>query len=137
MRTKSLEAAFRATTYRVETTEGPFDLRVGVSNPAFDAVLRRQGVSCWGVVTACNPGGIQCDGQNPQSRDRLRERLKASGHLHFPAMNLADDETWPAEPGFMLLQASEIELITLASEFSQLAVVYGVVGSAPRLVWTD
>ena len=137
MRTQSLEAAFRATTYRVETSEGPFDLRIGLPNPDFDIFLCRQGGSCWGVVTACNPGGIQCAGQNSQYHDRLQECLKASGYLHFPAANLSDDETWPAEPGFLLLQTSEIELITLALEFSQLAVVSGVVGNAPRLVWVD
>lgn len=132
----AFDTAFRATTYRVETSEGVFELRIGWQNSAFDDFLRSQGVSCWGIVTAHNPGGVRCDDENPLHQKRLQERLQEHGWAHWPACNLADDHEWPAEPGFLLLQVSETEVCNLASEFFQKACVFGVVGSAPRLVWT-
>ncbi|MFZ4534828.1 DUF3293 domain-containing protein [Propionivibrio sp.] len=135
MRTDAIEAAFRATTYRVETIEGVFDLRIGELNSGFDDFLRKQGVSCWGLLTACNPGGVRCDAENPLRQTRLRERLQALGWPCLTACNLADDGLWPAEPGCLLLQVSEKEVCNLAAELFQLACVCGNIGAAPRLVW--
>ena len=135
MRTEALDVAFRATSYRVDTAEGVFDLRIGRPDPAFDDFLRRQGVSCWAVLTACNPGGVRDDDGNRQRRLRLQERLQTLGWSFSLACNLADDRMWPEEPGFLLLQVSEKQVCSLASEFFQLACVCGDVGGAPRLVW--
>ena len=136
MRIAALEAAFRATTYRVETDEGVFDLRIGLSNKMFDVFLRRKDVSCWGIVTAFNPGGIRSDDANLRCHHQLLEKLQASSWIYLPACNLADDEAWPDEHGFLILQASEKEVCNLAAERCQLACVCGDVGTLPRLVWT-
>lgn len=137
MRTEALDAAFRATSYRVDTADGVFDLRVGLPDPAFDDFLRGQGFSCWAVITACNPGGIRDDDGNRLRRQRLQERLQSLGWAFSSACNLADDRMWPEEPGFLLMQVSEQEASYLAAEFLQLACVCGDVGGAPRLVWVQ
>ena len=137
MRTEALDIAFRATSYRVETAEGVFDLRIGRPDPAFDDFLRRKGVSCWAVLTACNPGGVRDDDGNRLRQMRLQQRLQTLRWSYSIACNLSDDSTWPEEPGFLLLQVSEQEVRSLASEFSQLACVCGDVGGIPRLVWVQ
>ena len=137
MRTEALDVAFRATSYRVDTTDGVFDLRIGRPDPAFDDYLRRLGVSCWAVLTACNPGGVRDDDGNRLRQMRLQQRLQTLRWSYSIACNLSDDSTWPEEPGFLLLQVSEQEVRSLASEFSQLACVCGDVGGAPRLVWVQ
>ena len=136
MRTPALEAAFRATTYRVEIPGRSFRLRISQLDPAFDAFLRGRGVSEWCVVTACNPGGLRRDNENPRRAARLAHRIAERGWLGFPACNVADDGDWPDEPGFLLLQVGEAEARRLAAEFRQSACVCGQTGSAPRLVWT-
>lgn len=136
MNADALERAFRATVYRVETNEGCFDLRIDALNPAFDAFLHRQGVTCWGVVTACNPGGRQCpDSDNARNHSWLLEKVRASGWSFCPASNHADDGSWPVEPGVLLMQVSERDVCQLAAEFMQSACVYGEVGSVPHLCW--
>lgn len=135
MRTEALDVAFRATSYRVDTADGVFDLRIGRPDPAFDDYLRRLGVSCWAVLTACNPGGVRYDDGNRLRQMRLQQRLQTLRWSYSIACNLSDDSAWPEEPGFLLLQVSEQEVCTLASEFSQLACVFGDVGGTPRLVW--
>ena len=131
----ALDTVFRATSYQVETDDGIFGLRIGVHDPAFDNFLYRQGVSCWGLLTAYNPGGIRCDAENPLRQMQLLERLQRLGWAYRIACNVADDGGWPAEPGFLLLQISEKDVCSLAVEFSQRACVCGDIGSAPRLVW--
>ncbi|WP_153109925.1 DUF3293 domain-containing protein [Propionivibrio limicola] len=132
---KTLEAAFRATTYRVSTSGGVFDLRIGRRNPAFDAFLRQQGAATWCIVTACNPGGKRSDNENPMRQERLDRYVAGHDWPTFAACNIADDSSWPDEPGYLLLQVSAEDAKKLLVEFSQAACVYGEVGSAPRLVW--
>ncbi|WP_291987061.1 DUF3293 domain-containing protein [Candidatus Accumulibacter sp. ACC007] len=145
-----MEAAFLATTYRVETPESTFDLRIGVVSAGFDEFLRRQSVSLgkpaaagpartaigWGIVTAYNPGERLSDHQNEIRQRRLHERLTALAGACFAARNLADaDADWPVEPSYLVLPVDEQLLAALGREFCQLAVVYGETGLAPRLLW--
>ena len=135
MKTAALDAAFRATCYRVDCAAGVFDLRIGVVNPCFDDFLRAQGVRCWGLITAHNPGGVRCDAQNAARQQALLSRIESSSWPWLPACHLADDGRWPAEPGVLILGIGEAALCALATEFSQAAVVCGERGEAPRLVW--
>lgn len=135
MRTAALDAAFRATCYRVDSMAGEFDLRIGVVNPRFDDFLRAQGVRCWGLITAHNPGGVRRDEHNAARQQALLRRLDDLSWRWFAACNLADGGDWPAEPSVLIVGVGETELRALAAEFSQAAIVCGEVGCAPRLVW--
>ena len=135
MRTPELDAAFRATRYRVETAVGEFDLRIGVVNPGFDDFLRGEGVCCWGLLTAYNPGGVRCDDDNAALQRCLLQRLQQLGWRYLSAANYAADGCWPVEPSVLIVHIGEPELCALASEFFQAAVVCGEAGVAPRLVW--
>ena len=135
MKTVALDAAFRATCYRVDSAAGQFDLRIGVVNRAFDDFLRAQGARRWGLITAHNPGGVRCDDQNAARQQALLSRIESLSWSWLPACHLADDGCWPAESGVLILGIGEAALGALAVEFSQAAVVYGELGEAPRLVW--
>ncbi len=136
MTTGALDRAFQATTYRVETPDGRFDLRIGVLNPAFDACLRDQGVSRWGIVTPCNPGAQRfSEAENQVRQTQFLARIEALGWRYFAACNLPDSTDWPPEVGCCLLQVDTPVLCRLAAEFGQLAWVSGDTGLAPRLVW--
>lgn len=151
MSRRDIAAAFLATTYRVETPERAFDLRIGVVSTEFDEFLRRQPVSPgkpaaaaapargligWGIVTAYNPGEVLADHQNESRQGRLRERIAASGYSFFAASNIADDGgAWPVEASYLVMPVNEQQVAALGREFRQLAVVYGEAGSAPRLLW--
>ena len=135
----TLDAAFRATTYRVETPDYVFNLRIDVAAPTFAFWLRQHGVSRWGIVTACNPGGalLPC-GENALRHAALQARIAELGFRHVPASNHADAGDWPVEPGFCVLDQDEKQLLELAAGFGQSAIVCGQSGSAvARLVWRD
>lgn len=135
MKTNVLDASFRATSYQVETSDGVFRLRIGEMQPEFDNFLRRLELSCWGVITAYNPGRVLREEDNAERQIRLLERIEELGWPHFPACNIADDDLWPVEPGYLLLQVREMAVCHLAAEFDQSACVCGDTGAAPRLVW--
>ena len=135
MKSEALVAAFEATSYRVETDQGTFDLRIGIKHPAFDEYLRQRKVSRWGLITACNPKAVRCDADNQERQILLHERLKLLGRMVLDANNVADDGVWPDEKSVLVLQPREVEMRRLASEFSQLAYVWGRYGTEPQLVW--
>jgi hypothetical protein len=135
VRADALLAAFRATTYRVETEEGVFDLRIGVINSAFEHYLQQRKISCWGVITAYNPGGVRKDAENRLQQAELQKMLQASGRIFMHAKNVADDADWPVEPSFLVLGPTQEEMGKWAFSFSQLAFVFGMTGSEPTLVW--
>lgn len=136
MRTPELEAAFLATTYRIETPAGDFDLRIGERHPAFEVFLRQQGASNWGIVTACNPGGRLTLEMNAFFHETLQARILQQGWRSLPSRHLADSADWPVELGFCVLDVGEEKLRTLAAGFDQAAVVFGQAApSAGRLLW--
>jgi hypothetical protein len=142
----ALDAAFRATAYRVVTPDGIFALRIGVADAQFDVFLSREvasvqrqdsdaGAICWGIVTAYNPGVLLSAEENQRRQERLRGRIVAAGWRFFSGCNLADDGLWPAEPSCLVLHVDERQMRILGSEFDQIAVVCGRTGTAPRLLW--
>jgi hypothetical protein len=133
---RELEAAFRATTYRIETEARRYDLRIGADHPAFDAYLQAKSALCWGVITASNPGAVRSDADNPRRQADLLGRLQADGLAFCPALNIADAGDWPDEQAFLVLQVSEAAMRELAADFSQRAFVWGTVGGKARLIWT-
>ncbi len=133
-----LELAFRATTYRVEAGGGVFDLRIGEENPAFASWLMRQGVTSWGIVTACNPGSRLLQGQNAARTRRLQEEIAQRTWRHATACNCADAGNWPDEPGFCVFDADENALRLLAVKFGQTAIVCGSADDGRgEIVWLD
>lgn len=149
MTSPALLAAFLATTYRVTTPSGVFNLRIGVSDPAFDQALRiglsdtlpvrsdePQAIE-WAIITACNPGKQLDDQENAVRQRRLAVSIADNGWQHWPAANIADDGQWPVEASFLLLQVDPLRVRALARQFGQLAVVLGRQGLAPRLSWLE
>ena len=130
-----LEAAFVATTYRVEANGIFFALRIGKCSPEFDDLLAEAGVEEWTIVTAHNPGGFQSSKENRLCEARFDAYLDSS-KLHFYEVgHVADDGKWPEERGRLVLGLNEVEACRLGRTCRQTAVVCGNRGGVPRLVW--
>lgn len=137
-RSEPLEAAFRATVYRIEAGSICFELRIGQVNPSYDEFLANQGVSQWAVITACNPGARKRSAkENAEAQKALVGKLDGLGWLHLPARNLADDALWPVEESVLVLGVSRHEARLMAIEFGQVACVTGVTGRVSELLWVS
>lgn len=129
-------AAYRATAFRVEDPAGPFDIRVGASCPALDALLARVGARRWAYVTAHNPGGLPRDAAvNAADERRLEARVQEAGLAAIPGRGIGADGTWPPEASLLILDIARDDAIALAREFGQEALVVGERGAPASLVF--
>ncbi|WP_291994771.1 DUF3293 domain-containing protein [Candidatus Accumulibacter sp. ACC003] len=126
-------------------------MRIGVADSGFDDFLGRlttsperlaalaggpvDGLVGWGIVTAYNPGSLLSEDQNSLRHLRLYDRLSASRWLFLAGCNVADDNLWPAEPNYLVLDVQPPDIVALGREFGQVAVVWGRRGTAPKLLW--
>ena len=136
MHRDELAAHYRATTYRVDTPEGPVALRIGAPSPALDLLLARLGVSAWAFITACNPGSIpRSPEENLRSNADLLERLRRLGYDPLPGAGIGDDGGRPPEPSFFVPGIEADEALRLGRLHRQNAIVVGRAGEAPELLW--
>lgn len=139
MPTKSeLEAAYRATAYRVFLPGGALDLRIDQASPELAAWLADDELDCWAILTAWNPGSQRLSDQDNVARQSdLEVRLLELGFEPFAGENLADAEDWPAEDSCFVGDMSPENALAVAAEFGQAAIVGGGADGVPKLLWTE
>ena len=125
-----LEAAYRATDYRVEDAPGgPFVIRVGEVCDRLDGE--------WAFVTACNPGSNPVsDVENARRMAELEATVREGGRTYYHGHGVGRDGRWPAEPSLLILGITEPQARALAERLGQNAIVVGRTGERARLVWT-
>jgi hypothetical protein len=133
-----LEAAYRATTYRVFLPAGPLDLRLDQADERLRAWLAAAGCRCFALVTACNPGAQRLDAaSNAERQARLECELLEGNYEPFAAEHIADDGAWPVEESCFVPDLEAEDACALAADFGQNAVVCGGEDGVPRLVWVS
>lgn len=132
-----LEAAYRATTYRVFLPGGALDLRVDAAHPALAAWLAENGVQRWAILTAFNPRSEpRPEAENRERQAALEVVLLEDGCEPFAGENVADDGAWPAEESCFVPGIEAAAAVELAARFGQNAILCGGADGLPRLVWT-
>lgn len=134
---ESLDAAYRATLYRVELPDGPLDWRIGHADAAADQRLRTLGCQRgWALVSAANPGSQRLDEAANAARLReLQATLQARGQPYYPAVHRDPQGRWPDEASVFLLDPPAGLAEDLGRAWQQNAIVRGQLGAAPELVW--
>ena len=95
----ALYAAYCQTTYRVHLPDGPYDLKVGATHPAFDAALDALGVASWGFISAANPMSQAVDPHvNHAQHDALIQAAQRMGYPVFPGLGIPENDAWDSEP---------------------------------------
>jgi len=133
-----LEAAYRATTYRVFLPAGAIDLRLGEASPVLAAWLAEEGVSTWAILTACNPASQPlAPAENAERQSQLECTLLEQGLLTFAGENVADDGVWPNEESCFVPGVELKNSVALARRFGQNALILGGEDGVPHLVWLN
>lgn len=131
-----LDAAYRATTYRVAAPDGPIDLRVDARSLPLVALLRACGASCWAYLAAVNPASQPLPpADNAARHGALQAVLEQGGHAVFAGEAIADAGDWPVEPGFLVCGLARHEAAALAGRFGQNAFLWGDGDGLVTLVW--
>jgi hypothetical protein len=132
----SLEAAYRATIYRVHTGSATFDLRVDAPSSQLAALMRRHGVATAAYLTACNPRSVRVpDAVNRSANDALRLALVRADAFTFDGEAVDPTGEWPPEPSFLALGISAPAATELGVRFGQNAMLFAEADAMPRLVW--
>ena len=134
---RELEAAYRATTYRVFLPGGGCDLRIGVVSETLRCWLETAGALHFAILTAYNPGSCPvADAENSARQAQLECALLEQGYEAYAGQNLADDEQWPVEESCFIPDMPEDTALPLAARYGQCAVVCGGADGRPDLFWT-
>jgi len=131
----ALDAAYRATDYRVDGPRGPFVIRVGECNVDLEELLKDEVEFHWAYLSACNPGSVRLtDDENARRTQELRDLLGRWWHYVYDGVSVGPDGGWP-EPSFLVLGMPEDEAVKIGRRFGQNAVVVGRIAEPARLVW--
>lgn len=137
-KTTELEAVYSATTYRVFLPGGVLDLRVGQENSAMAAWLKTNGNLNFAIISACNPGSQPVDAaRNAERQSQLECELLEGNYEPYAGENMPDDDSGLIEESCFVADIEIEDACALAEDFGQNAIVYGVAGGAPLLVWIE
>src|SRR5574343_256933 len=137
-KTSDLEAAYRATTYRVFLPGGMCDLRVGVANEALRCWLETAGCTQFAIITAYNPGAVVVtDAVNAERQAQLECDLLEGNYEPYAAENLPDAADGPAEEGCFVPDLAPEDACALAADYGQNAVIGGGADGVPHLIWIE
>jgi hypothetical protein len=130
-----LDAAYRATTYRVAAPGGPLDLRVGTPEPALEALLDALGVRSWAFVSAANPRSRPAaPADNERAHAALLARVRAQGWQALEGVGLPA-AGWAPERSLFIAGITRAQALELGRQFGQNAILWGASGGPAELAW--
>ena len=137
-KTNELEAAYRATTYRVFLPDGICDLRVGEPNDTLRRWLVATGCTQFALITAYNPGSQVVDeASNVERQTQLECDLLEGNYEPYAGQNRPDAAGAPVEESCFVPDLAPEDACALAADYGQNAVICGGIDATPRLVWID
>jgi hypothetical protein len=137
-KTTELEAAYRATAYRVFLPGGLCELRLDQASENLRHWLEMAGASEFAILTAHNPGAKQLDQESNMARQSQMEiELLEAGYEPYAGENEADTGDWPAEETCFIADMELAEAKVIAANYAQNAIVHGLADGVPRLVWIE
>lgn len=133
-----LDAAYRATTYRVFLPGGVMDLRVGQTNKTLSSWLEKAGGLNFAIISAYNPGSLCLDAaQNSERQSQLECDLLEGNYEPYAGENIPDEASGPLEETCFVVDIALEDACALAEDFGQKAIVYGGADGMPGLVWIE
>lgn len=137
-KTTELDAAYRATTYRIFLPGCLADLRVGAASEGLRCWLETAGCQQFAIITAYNPGSsATAEARNAERQAQLEGALLANGFPVLPAQNIPDAGDWPVEESCFVGGLSSAEACALAADYGQNAVICGGPDGVPQLLWIE
>lgn len=133
----ALQQAYRATLYRVDTTEGDSQtLRVGERNHWLEQQLQRLPVKAVCYLTACNPWGlILSDTDNAKRMTALRQALQSGGWSYLNGCGQDPEGLWPGEDSVLIWGMDVCTALQWGQQWEQNALLWMGADSPPQLLW--
>jgi len=137
MKTNELDAAYRATTYRVFLPGGQADLRIDQPDAVLAKWLGKNDCTSFAIITAYNPGGQVVEpASNAERQSQLECELLEGNYEPYAGENLPDADG-PVEESCFVPDIAPEDACALAGDFGQNAIVCGGADGVPHLVWIN
>lgn len=137
-KTNDLDAAYRATTYRIFLPGGSADLRIDQPNAVLRAWLDKSGYASFAIITAYNPGAQPVAAEkNAECQSQLECDLLEGNYEPYAGENLPDDAAGPVEESCFVPDIKPEDACALAEDYGQNAIVCGGADGIPRLLWIE
>lgn len=137
-KTAELEAAYRATTYRVFLPSGMCDLRVGQPSAMLRDWLEAAGFTQFAVITAHNPGSQPtAEETNAERQAQLECDLLEGNYEPYAGENVPDSGDWPVEESCFVPDLAVEDACALAADYGQNAVICGGADGVPQFIWVE
>lgn len=137
-KTTELDAAYRATTYRVFLPGGHAGLRIDQPDAVLKAWLEKAGCSTFAIITAFNPGSQPSDAaQNAERQSQLECELLEGNYEPYAGENVPDQADGLLEESCFVPDITFEDACALAEDFGQNALVCGGTDAIPRLIWIE
>jgi hypothetical protein len=131
----SLWRAYAATTFRVDASPDPIDIRIGWRRKHLEKLLNAHRAMSWAFVTAWNPRSQpQSDAENQRRHRSLIGEVERANLAWLPGRGIGADDGWPPQESLFILGCSEAKALALGRQFAQLAICVGRSGEPARLV---
>jgi Protein of unknown function (DUF3293). len=129
-----LLAIYRASEYRVEDADPPFVMYV--DQPCLDLALfmKRHGAQRALFISAWNPASLpRSEAENQAAQEDLEANLKTWGYRVFHGIGEDPMGGCPGEPCLLVLDWPEKQVLELARDYGQNAVICAEEDGIPRL----
>lgn len=124
--------AYRDALYRVN---GELDFKVDQYSDQLQQLHAQHEAQHSHFITAFNPESKRLPAEENAARHaRLGEKLKALGVKKMPAAGLDPEGEWPPEPGYLVLNMKDEDVVAFGREYQQNAVVRIGADGIARLV---
>lgn len=135
---KSLEAAYRTTNYTVypsDESDG-FTIQIGKHCSSADSLLTKHLTLTWAFITAENPRSKRLpNSENSRRTLQLRSAVEKLNLKYLTGEGVGDPEIWKGEFSFFILGIPKDLAQSIASQFEQLAFVFGENQKPAELIW--
>lgn len=139
-----LDLAFRNTTFNVDAVPEAglpeaVALRADRKHLAWDAYLKRIGVTTWACITAYNPNATEQPLEANEAAQRRLESAVAGLGLPFLRGRGQGDSVfgeWPPEPSLFVLGIRRRDAVALGRLFGQRAIIWAARGEPAQLIYT-
>jgi len=136
-KTNELDAAYRATSYRVFLPGGHADLRIDQPDAVLGKWLGKHGCASFAIISAHNPGGQVVEpATNAERQSQLECELLEGNYEPYAGENIPDADG-PVEESCFVPDITSEDACALAGDFGQNAIVCGGADGIPHLVWIN
>jgi hypothetical protein len=131
---EELLQAYISTSYKSKEHDN-IVLRVGQFNPNLKILFQQYSVNSCVFITAWNPfSSLQTIEENKNLNGKLLTYLKRKKFIFFEGIGEGDDEKWPGEESYLILDVDKSQALSLGQNFNQNAIIWTGASAIPELV---